>query len=116
VGTGDEQDELQRVYLNRKFYLAAHYNKFNAHNQYIQLAIGTGLIGLGLIFIASGWSFWRLRSSRLFLYALTAVLIAMLTESMLETNKGCLIFSIVVSLPFIGGRGEVKLGGGHHAV
>lgn len=116
VGTGNEQDELQKVYLNRKFYLAAHYNKFNAHNQYIQIIVGTGVIGFVLIFGASAWSFWRLRSSRLFLYALTAVLIAMLTESMLETNKGCLIFSIVVSLPFIGGRGEVKLGGGHHAV
>ena len=43
VGTGDSQQALQDSYEKRKFYFASRYNKYNAHNQYIQQMVTHGI-------------------------------------------------------------------------
>lgn len=98
VGSGDGQDELQKSYQKREFVFAANYNRFNAHNQYLQVAINFGLIGL-VIWIASfGWLFYQFKTNWLFISALGLFLFSMLTESMLETNKGALAMAFVLTL------------------
>lgn len=98
VGTGDAQEALQRSYANRKFYLAALYNRYNAHNQYIQVLISHGTIGVVLWLGSLVWALYRFRHNTLFVIALGCTCLAMLTESMLETNKGNLLLAVVTSI------------------
>lgn len=97
VGTGDGQDALQQAYANRKFHLAALYNRYNAHNQYVQTLVCAGVIGLAIWLTSIGWLLWKFRHESLFLFTFAALLFSMLTESMLETNKGNLIVAFVLS-------------------
>lgn len=95
VGTGDGQDALQESYLNRNFVLAGKYNRFNAHNQYLQVAINFGLLGLLSWIGVLIWLLYNQRRNWLLLTLITIFLFSMLTESMLETNKGVLTFSFL---------------------
>jgi O-antigen ligase len=98
VGSGDGQDELQKAYANREFVLAADYNRYNAHNQYLQVAVNFGIIGLSIwacSFVALGAIF---KKNWLFLTLMSLVLFSMLTESLLETNKGALTLSFLLTL------------------
>lgn len=107
VGTGDGQDALQKAYLNRNFVLAGKYNRFNAHNQYLQVAVNFGLIGLvvwlgAMVSLMRGhWQNWMLLS------LMGLLLFSMLTESMLETNKGVLAFSFLTVMAAWGFRSPV---------
>lgn len=98
VGTGDSQDALQQSYSDRKFYLAALYNRYNAHNQYIQVLVGFGAVGFLLWAFSLGWSIRRFIDNPVFLQCWVILCLAMLTESMLETNKGILLTSFVMIL------------------
>lgn len=98
VGTGDSQDALQEAYANRKFHLAALYNRYNAHNQFLQTLIGYGFIGFAIWMGSLAWVFQRFRSNKVFIQGLLIVCLAMLTESMLETNKGNVLTSYVMML------------------
>lgn len=98
VGTGDGQDELQAAYENRKFVLASRYNRFNAHNQYLQTLINFGSVGLIVWLLSLGWLLMAFKSNRLLFFMLGVLLFAMLTESMLETNKGCLVMAFLMNV------------------
>lgn len=101
VGTGDVQDSLQQAYENRMFYFASRHNRYNAHNQYLQVALANGLPGLLILLCCiaipllhyrkyfSGDVYW------LFLLLFTA---AGLTESLLEVNKGIVWYSFFNSI------------------
>jgi O-antigen ligase len=109
VGTGDGQDALQQAYARRKFHLAAMYNRYNAHNQYLQTIVCSGVAGLMLWLVSISWILWRFRHESLFLFAFIPVLLSMLTESMLETNKGNLLYSFVVVLGIVYARVHAKV-------
>ncbi|TAL81121.1 MAG: O-antigen ligase family protein [Bacteroidetes bacterium] len=49
VGTGDATDELKREFLNQG-YVDGYYDNLNAHNQFLEVLLENGLIGL-LLFI-----------------------------------------------------------------
>lgn len=93
VGTGDAQDTLQLAYEKRNFYLAALYNRFNAHNQFIQTVVNFGFAGLMIWMLTLGKLFHVYRGNWLFTLTLGCMLLAMITESMLETNKGNLLLA-----------------------
>jgi len=98
VGSGDGQDELQAAYEKREFVFAARYNRYNAHNQYLQVGINFGLVGL-LIWLASFvWLALLYKHNWIFLCLIALFMISMLTESLLETNKGALSMSFLLSL------------------
>ncbi|RYG00613.1 MAG: O-antigen ligase family protein, partial [Chitinophagaceae bacterium] len=91
VGTGDAQDSLQQAYENRKFYFASFYNRYNAHNQYLQATITGGVISLFILLSAFAFPFIRFagkKGSVVYLIFLLSIMIIFFTESMLETNKG----------------------------
>lgn len=106
VGTGDGQEALQKSYANRKFYLAALYNRYNAHNQYIQVLICNGIVGVLLWLGSLVWTLYRYRHNALFVVAFGCICLSMLTESMLETNKGNLLMAIVLSIFLLPIEGE----------
>lgn len=98
VGTGDGQDELQQAYEKRQFYFASRYNRFNTHNQYLQTVVNFGLIGLAAWVVSLVLLFRNLTGHWLAQYLLAVCLFAMLTESMLETNKGILAVAFLLSV------------------
>jgi O-antigen ligase len=101
VGTGDVQDSLQQAYENRKFYFASRYNRYNAHNQYIQIGLATGLPGL-LIFLSCIlyplWHYKRKFTSNIYLLFLLFFSFICFSESVLEANKGVIWYSFFNSI------------------
>ena len=101
VGTGDIQDSLQMAYENRRFYFASRYNRYNAHNQYIQILIGFGITGLALlllcivvpIILLKGQSFSNIYFLFLFLFAAICF-----SEVILDINKGIIWYSFFNSI------------------
>lgn len=101
VGTGDVQQSLQQAYENRKFYFASRYNRYNAHNQYIQISLATGLPGL--IILLSCIIYPLRHYQKKFLskqYLIFIVLFAFIcfSESVLEANKGVVWYSFFNSI------------------
>ncbi len=101
VGTGDVQDELQKAYEKRKFYFASRYNTYNAHNQFIQETLSQGFIGFlsfaGGIFIPVLVGLKR-RSNAPYILFLLCFAFVCITESVLEVNKGIILYSFFNSI------------------
>ncbi len=99
TGTGDMQDELQKVYKRNKFDVAYNY-KFNPHNQYFQTWATFGLIGLFLLLGILAVSLKHSISSGNLLYVLLVLILSlsMITESILERHKGLVFFSFFLLL------------------
>lgn len=102
TGVGDMQEELQKVYLKNNFEVAYRL-RYNPHNQYLQTWLSTGLVGLILIAGILLLSLFYAIDSKNALYVALVLLLAisMITESMLERQKGLVFFSFF--LLFFGG-------------
>ena len=101
VGTGDVQDSLQAAYNDRKFYFAAHYNKYNAHNQYLEMWLANGLPGLLIYILCIAVPLVRhLRNPSALDYTLFLCLIIVMsfTETFLNVNKGTIWYSLFNSI------------------
>jgi len=102
VGTGDVQDNLQLAYEKRKFYFASRYNRYNAHNQYLQLWIANGiastllLMGCLIIPLFLLYRKNRLKSPYTFFLVFSALIF--FTESIFDTNKGIIWYSLFNSI------------------
>ena len=101
VGLGDKKDELMKVYQERKFIFAINTGK-NIHNNYLDILMGTGIIGL-LLFL-TGWAILpmiRLIKSRdgLGFLILLTFLIAMFTENYFDRSLGAILYGFFV--PFL---------------
>jgi len=95
VGAGDASYELQKEYLSEG-YSEMYYNNLNAHDQYLEILLGTGLIGL-LIFawIISFMVYIAIkRRNLIFGLFLLIVLIFFLFESILNRIAGVTFFSL----------------------
>jgi O-antigen ligase len=95
VGAGDASYELQKEYLSAG-YSEMYYNNLNAHDQYLEILLGTGLIGL-LIFacIISYMVYIAIKRRNLFLgLFLFIVLIFFLFESILNRIAGVTFFAL----------------------
>jgi O-antigen ligase len=94
TGTGDAEADLVQAYEKNGFKLGVE-ERYNAHNQYLQILVETGWLGL-IAFI--GWLGWCLRlafrtQNHLYLAFLLLWLVNISTESMLETQSGVVFFS-----------------------
>ena len=101
VGTGDVQDSLQQVYEDRKFYFASRYNRYNAHNQYLQSAISHGIAGTLLFVLCIAVPLYQNRrnySKSIYPLFLVLFSITAITESVLEINKGVVLYSFFNSI------------------
>lgn len=99
VGIGDMQTELQKIYKSNNFELA-YSNRFNSHNQYIQTALGLGIVGL-LAFLFCLFKLsekaWKKRDFLLLSFVLLFA-ISCITESMLLRQKGLVFFGLFVAI------------------
>ena len=101
-GTGDAQDVLQTYYKKNDFTIG-YENRFNAHNQYLQVLLEFGIVGLASLLV--GWllpaiSAFRRKDWLAFSFMLL-LLLSCMTESMLEVNKGIAFFAFFYALIFI---------------
>lgn len=99
-GTGDVSNVLTERYNEKGFYDLAK-KHLNSHNQFIQILIGSGVVGLLYFLILIGVPFKNnLSSPQLLIYLLFLVLIILnfMTESMLETQSGVIFFSFFITI------------------
>ena len=101
VGAGDVKDVLLNEYSKKSYkYIIA--KSLNAHNQFLQTFIATGLIGflvLLSLFILPLIKSYKRKDFIYFLFLLI-VLLNFLTESMLETQAGVIFFAFFNSYLF----------------
>ncbi|MCB0642893.1 MAG: O-antigen ligase family protein [Phaeodactylibacter sp.] len=92
LGTGDVQQALDEAYAV-KGYVAALEPHLNAHNQYYQLLLAIGLVGMlcWLLILALGFRIGIADSIPL-LWFVALFALSCLTESMLESQRGTLFF------------------------
>jgi O-antigen ligase len=98
-GTGDVKDVLVQSY-NEKGMTAAYNKKLNAHNQFLQITISLGFIGL-CIFLYSIFTSLKIgfKIKNYFLVAfLITSLLFLFPESMLENQAGTIGFGLFFSL------------------
>lgn len=100
VGTGDAVDYLASCYEREKFWGALPQYRYNSHNQYLQITLTLGLIGLTcfllclIIPIIYAWK----EKQFLFLSFLLLFGFCSLTESTIEREWGLIFFSFFVSI------------------
>jgi len=101
TGTGDVQEELKKLYVRNDLHYALGKN-LNAHNQFLQTLLATGIFGLVIllaVFVLAGIKGWR-EQKYLWLSFLLIVVLNSLTEAVLEREAGVLWFSFFYGLFF----------------
>lgn len=98
VGLGNTQTYLNQQYEKLQF-TQPFQKKLNAHNQYLQTLLCIGLLGIFLLFFLGkcaleGWK----KKDPLFLLFTGFIILNMLTESMLETERGVHFISFFSTL------------------
>lgn len=99
VGTGDIPDAYQRAYEELHSPLEPQF-RYRAHNQYLSIAVGLGLVGLVVFLIALLTPYCASKRHRTYLYTVFLVifLLSMLPEDTIETQAGVMWFAFFNSL------------------
>lgn len=108
VGTGDIPDAYQTAYDELNSPLEAQF-RHKAHNQYLSITVGFGIIGLILFLTTLLFPYGSSRRHRTYLYTvfLVIALLSMLPEDTIETQAGVTWFALFNSLLiFATGKGE----------
>lgn len=116
VGSGDVNDVLKEKYRAKNLLWPLHAN-LNAHNQYLQTTMATGIPGI-VFFIAAMIAALRLaviRPAYNYLLFLVLFLFCIITECMLETESGVVFFSFFNSLLAIEAKGAGERSAGSTA-
>jgi O-antigen ligase len=106
-GTGDVTNVLASAYEKHQM-TGALTQKLNAHNQFLQVILGSGLIGLFLllsIFIFPMVLAWK-RNNYLFLVFTGLVIVNLLFESMFEVQAGIVFISLFHCFLFVNYGGQ----------
>lgn len=103
-GAGDTQQCLTDCYAERNyvFLTEADHMSFNAHNQFMEIAVGLGLIGLLVFLFAPVYAIREALHTKnaLFLIFIGMFIVSCITESMLERQAGIAFFAFFNSLLF----------------
>lgn len=98
VGVQNLQKEQLKMYESEGYERPLQ-EKYNAHNQYLDMLAAVGVLPLCFWLICL---FWQRRRNRfytsLYKVALPLFLLSFVTESMLETSRGVMLFSFVIGL------------------
>ncbi|MDF1674897.1 MAG: O-antigen ligase family protein [Vicingaceae bacterium] len=94
VGTGDVKDVLVEYYMNSGLDYAAE-KELNAHNQFLQIALATGILGLLVLLLMIFYPLYYAIKNKHIIYIvfLGLIIINFLTEAMLETLAGVVFFA-----------------------
>jgi O-antigen ligase len=99
VGPGDASKELLKEYKNAG-YTEMCYDNLNAHNQYLEVLLGTGLIGFLIFITILSYMVYLLILKRNLLFGvyILIILIFFLFESVLNRIAGVTFFSLFTFL------------------
>ena len=100
VGAGDVEDKLQEKYREKQFVFALRYN-LNAHNQYLDVLISSGVGGVILFlitFFLLPFSRARVEKDYLLWFFIASLAIYMITEVMLNRNQGVAFIAFFLTL------------------
>jgi O-antigen ligase len=98
-GTGDASDELKKEFTGRG-YTEGYYNDLNAHNQFLEIFLENGLIGL-ILFIGLIWYILHIANyhqNYLLQFFLVITIIFFFFESMLNRLSGVMFFPLMTFL------------------
>lgn len=108
-GVGDVSDQLTNRYQEKGFIKLAK-KHLNSHNQYLQILIGSGIIGFLYFLFLIIYPTIKIEvtvSKLLYFLFLILILVNFMTESMLETQSGIIFFAFFLTL-FYSLLGEQK--------
>ena len=96
VGTGDIQDELNREYKKMSNDNMEIPNNLNAHNQYLEVLLENGIIGLMLLISIFGIMFYIAvkEANLIYLMFIIIILISFTFETMLNRLAGVSFFAL----------------------
>jgi O-antigen ligase len=102
VGIGDVQDVLLKTYEKHN-YQEALMNNYNPHNDLLQMQVTTGIVGTGLyLFLIFQMLRYIWAERNIFMISFVVLyLIASVSESILERNKGVVFFAFFLTVIFI---------------
>ncbi len=96
-GTGNTQDELEKVYKRNEYISLTYFDntRFNAHDQFLETTIALGLVGLFILLagIISAIRVALRNKNYLYIIFISAFIISCITESMLERQNGLVFFA-----------------------
>lgn len=100
-GSGSEVALLKERYFETGMY-HAYLNELNAHNQYLGIAVKTGLTGLLVFLVTLAVYFYRAITTRDFLFCsfLLIVCAVFFSENVLDANKGIFFYAFFLSFFF----------------
>ena len=102
VGTGDVRDEMEKCYIKRGYTSLTYWQglQFNAHNQYLEIALGLGIIGLVYFLSMIVYVCYLFLKAKNILgyYLMFIILTSCVTESILERQRGILLFTTFIPL------------------
>lgn len=95
-GVGDAQKELNLCYANKSDILLMH--RFNSHNQYLDITIKTGLIGLFVFlgFLAINFRNAFKNKNQLLIMILVLYCMLFLVENVLSRQSGVILFFFLI--------------------
>ena len=99
VGTGDIPNAFQQAYDELRSPLKPEF-RHKAHNQYLSITVGFGIVGLVLFLIVLLYPYCSSKRNRTYLYTifLVILLISMLPEDTIETQAGVSFYALFNSL------------------
>ncbi len=108
VGIGDVGDNLIEEYRKNDFYFGIRYN-LNAHNQYLDVGMGFGLLGfvifLGALIVVPLVTAFA-RKNYLLIFFVSSMAVYLVTEVMLNRNQGITFIAFFLILLGKGDKGE----------
>jgi O-antigen ligase len=95
VGAGDASLEIQKEYKDAG-YTEMYYDNLNAHNQYLEVLVASGLIGLVILITILSYIVYQVHSERNLLFGvfILIILIFFLFESILNRIAGVTFFAL----------------------
>ncbi len=109
-GAGDAKDVLLDKYkTNKEYYILS--KKLNAHNQFLETGIATGLLGIMILSLMFGILILRAFRNKdtLMISILAVILLNLFTESMLERQSGAVFIALILSLLTFRDKGETVI-------
>jgi O-antigen ligase len=99
TGLGDVQNDLFKNYSSKNFYFAMERN-YNCHNQYLDVLLSNGFVGLFVFLFLLGYLLLKsIKDKNGILFGMVLVFsLACLTENVLGRNQGVVLVSLFFSL------------------
>ena len=109
VGTGDVKDELLKKYKEKNF-TYAYERKFNAHSQYIQTWIATGLTGFIILLMVLFLPLIQAikKANLLYIFFLSIIIFNITVESMFEVQAGVVFYGFFNSFLYYKSFGLIR--------